>query len=285
MALLDDSTGISQWYEQYIAADSGKLLARAPLILAVEDDELNVSLLEKRIEDLRSGIPVVGRFCLDCQNLFDNWPDLSDATTTHPNGTKCFPGTGADWKHTVARSFHTLRLEAAARNGCQFCTLIIQMLRDTQQLYTFRRIEARIESLGESAKTHLSLQNWGRNPQQLLSVNWPGKSSTTLKGGIGRTQRIVSGALRSDGERSSGPGTYSPLWRTRSLTYPKPLPTTRIEMSSESPGVGYRTALKITPNAMRRRRMRCLVGSCIPAKIRSASCQPQDGRSAVVIRR
>lgn len=118
MALLDDSTGTSRWYEQYIAPDSEKLTARAPLMLAVEDDELDVSLSETRIEDLTLGIPVVGRFCLDCQNLFDNWPDLSDATTTHPDGTKCFPGTGADWKHTVARSFHTLPLEAAARNGC-----------------------------------------------------------------------------------------------------------------------------------------------------------------------
>jgi hypothetical protein len=211
MALLNDSTGTSRWYKQYIAADSEKLTARAPLILAVEDDEFDASLLDIRIEDLRSETPVIGRFCLDCQRLIDNWPDLSDATTTHPDGSRCFPGTGADWRHTVARSFHTLRLEAAARNGCYFCTLLIQMLRDTQQLCTFRQIEARIESLGESAKTHLSVQNWGRNPQQRLSVNWPGKPSTTCKGGIGRTQQIVSGALRSDGEKISAPGTYSPL--------------------------------------------------------------------------
>lgn len=218
MALLNDSTEISQWYEQYIAADSENLTASAPLILAVEDDELDASLLETRVEDLRSGVPVVGRFCPDCQNLFDNWPDLSDATTIHPDGSRCFPGTGADWKHTVARSFHTLQLEAAARNGCHFCALLVQMLRDTQQFHTFRQIEARIESLGGSAKTHLSLQNWGRNPQQRFAVNWPGKVSTTCKGGIGRTQRIVSGALRNDGERTSAPRTYSQPWRTEPLT-------------------------------------------------------------------
>jgi hypothetical protein len=219
MALLSGLTEISQWYEQYIAADSEKLTARTPLILAVEDDALDVSLLETRVEDLRSGVPVTGRFCLDCQTLFDDWPDLSDtATTTHPDGTMCFPGTGADWKHTVARSFHTLRLEAAAKNGCHFCALLVQMLKDTQQLYTFRRIEARIESLGESVETHMSLQNWGRNPQQRISVNWPGKVSITCKGGIGRVQRIVSGALKNDGEHTSAPGTRSPPQRTQSLT-------------------------------------------------------------------
>jgi hypothetical protein len=136
--LLDDSTGIRQWYEQYTATASAQLTAEAPLILTVKEDRLDVDRLEMRIEDIRLGAPVAGRFCLDCQHLFDNWPDLSDATTTHPDGTRCFLGTGADWKHAVARSLYTLRLEAAARNGCRFCTLLIQMLKDTQQLHTFR---------------------------------------------------------------------------------------------------------------------------------------------------
>ncbi|KAI6910074.1 hypothetical protein KC318_g3442 [Hortaea werneckii] len=169
-----------------------------PLILAVQGDELDLSLLDVRMEDLRSRSPVTERFCQDCRHLFDNWPDLSDTTVTHPDGTSCFPGTGANWKHAVVRSCHTVQLEAAARNGCLFDALLFQVLKDTQLLPLFRRIEARIELLGQSAEAHLSLQNWGRNSDQLIWLNWPGKVSTSCNAGIGAMQRIVSATLKSD---------------------------------------------------------------------------------------
>lgn len=189
-----------RWYERYIAADAGQLTPEAPLILAVQQDEVDFSRLEVRIEDLRSRSTVTDHFCLDCRNLFDNWPDLSDATVIYPDGTSYVPGTGANWKHGIARSCDTLLLEAAARNGCHFCALISQVLRDTQLLSVFRRLEARIESLGKSTEAHLSLQNWGRNSDQLLWLNWPGKVSTSCNAGIGAIQRVVSAALKSEGE-------------------------------------------------------------------------------------
>lgn len=206
MTLFRDLGDTRRWYEGYMAANANKLTPSAPLILAVQEDELDTSLLDVRVEDLRFRKPVTEWFCQDCRDLFDNWPDLSDATVTHPDGTKCFPGTGANWKHAVALSCHTLQLEAAARNGCYFCALLFQVLKDTQLLPLFRRIEARIESLGHSAEACLSLQNWGRNSQQLLWVNWPGKVSTTCNAGIGATQRIVSATMNSDSEWRLNPG-------------------------------------------------------------------------------
>ena len=209
MTSTKDVTEIRQWYDEYIAADTWKLTAKAPLIKAVEDDELDITRLEERIEDFRSEVPVTGRFCLDCQALFDNWPDLSDNTTVHPDGNACFPGTGADWKHAVARSCNMIQLEAAARNGCLLCALLMQKLRDTEELDVLRRIAARIESLGASAEVRISLQNWGTNQDQLLWLNWPAKVSTHCNGGSALSQKLVVGALRSDGKHSSAPGLRS----------------------------------------------------------------------------
>lgn len=205
MTPMCDTTEIRQWYDRYIAAESWGLRPEADLIQAVKDDELDEVLLEKRIADLRSEVPVAGRFCLACQALFDNWPDLSDSTTTHPNGTPCFPGSGADWKHAVARSCDALQLEAAARNGCLFCALLVQNLRDAQQLGVFRRVDARIRSLGEPAEVHLSLQNWGQNPNQLCWIDWPGRGRKHCNGG-GPMQNLVIGALENDGEYRFAPG-------------------------------------------------------------------------------
>lgn len=203
MSSMKDTTEIRQWYDQYIAANVWKLTSKEPLIKAVQDDELDVDRLEERVEGFRSEVPVTGRFCLDCQALFDNWPDLSDDSdelTAHPDGSPLFPGTGGDWKHAVARCSNVIQLEAAARNGCLLCALLVQKLKDTEELDILRRIAARIESLGESAETKISLQNWGTNQSQLLWLNWPGKVSNHCNGGSALSQKLVVGALRSDGK-------------------------------------------------------------------------------------
>jgi hypothetical protein len=206
MTSMNDSTEIRRWYDEYIATNGRWLSSTKPLILAVQYDEIDTARIEKRIEDLRPKIFITGRFCKDCQALFDNWPDLSDDTTVHPDGTDCFPGAGADWKHAVVRSFHTSKLEAAARNGCVFCTLLVQHLKDIEQLRTFHQIDARIELLGETAEATLSVQNWGQNQDQLVWVNWPGKISDHVNGGAGVAQEFVMGALDRDGELTSSPG-------------------------------------------------------------------------------
>jgi hypothetical protein len=284
MSSSNDSTKVRRWYDEYIAANAGRLTSEAPLIIAVQNDTLDVDLIEKRIEDLRPKTSITGRFCNDCQALFDNWPDLSDDTTVHPDGTSCFPGSGADWKHVVARSFPTLRLEAAARNGCLFCALLVQKLKDAEQLRIFYQIDARIESLGEITETQLSMQNWGKNQDQLLWVNWPGKVSGHCNGGTGSTQKIVIGALKSDGELAPGPGSMAHLSELNT-DVPKLLPTKRIETRSTLRCAGYRIALRATRSVTKTRCSRCPPGSCIPAKIRFALCLPQNGKAAVVSRR
>ena len=206
MTATSDPNEIRQWYDQYIAAKAGLLTSDSPSIQAVKDDDIDVSFLEQRIEELRSEVSVTGRFCIDCQALFDYWPDLSDDTTVHPDGTDCFPGTGADWKHAVVRSCHVIRLEAAARNGCLFCTLLVRKLKESEALHVVHQIVARLESLGESAEASISLQNWGQNQSQLLWLNWPGKVSTHCNGGNALSRNLVLGALRSDGEYCSAPG-------------------------------------------------------------------------------
>jgi hypothetical protein len=201
MTPTSDFTDVRQWYEQYLAVKAGLLTSETPLIRAVQDDDLDLDRLEQQIEGLRSEVPVTGRFCSDCQALFDHWPDLSDDTTVHPDGTECIPGSGADWKHAIARSCHVLQLEAAARNGCLFCALMILKLRDSKTLHVVHRIVARIESLGESAKVQVSLQNWGKNQNQLLWLNWPAKLSSHCNGGSALSHNLVLGALESNGEQ------------------------------------------------------------------------------------
>lgn len=179
-------TQVREWYEQYIGAIAWKLEVEAPLIQAVKDDELDAELVETRIAALRSSVSttVSKNYCLECQALFDNWPDLSDSTITHASDSAHPPKMGGFWKHTVAGSCHTFPLEAAARNGYRFCMLLVQKLRDTEVLGLLRRIEARVNLLGEAVEASLSVQNWGRGPQQLLWVNWPGKVCEHCNGGI-----------------------------------------------------------------------------------------------------
>jgi len=204
-----DTTDIREWYDQYIAAKAGLLTSEAPLIKAVQDDTLDVDQLEQRIEGFRLEIPVTGRFCSDCHDLFDHWPDLSDDTSVHPDGTECFPGSGADWKHAVARSCHVLQLEATARNGCVFCALLIQKLKDSETLQPVRQISARIDSIGESADVQISLQNWGKNQSQLLWLNWPGKLSTHCNGSNALSDNLIVGALKGDGNYCCLDGAHS----------------------------------------------------------------------------
>ena len=65
MSSTNDSTEIRQWYDEYMAANGRQLTQTNSLVLAVQNDELDESLLEKRIEDFRLKIVVTGRFCND----------------------------------------------------------------------------------------------------------------------------------------------------------------------------------------------------------------------------
>ncbi|RYP21679.1 hypothetical protein DL765_002140 [Monosporascus sp. GIB2] len=151
--------GLQKWHHTYNAADGRFLQSQDPVIQEVQFDKLERNAIEKCIAELAKGVPVTNGFCGDCQNLFDNWPDLGDPESKDPHTGLHWPGSGADWKHAVARDCHTLVLEAAAWNGCRFCAFVVQAMRDTGLLDTVRRIEARLEYIGNTTTASLSVQN------------------------------------------------------------------------------------------------------------------------------
>lgn len=88
-----------------------------------------------------------------------------------------------------------MSLDASARNGCRLCTLLLQNISNAGLLDNFRRIETRLELLGETLQASLLLQNWSTYQSQLIWLNWPGKVCTSTNDGIGSEQRIVVDAL------------------------------------------------------------------------------------------
>ncbi|KAK9423955.1 putative Heterokaryon incompatibility protein-domain-containing protein [Seiridium unicorne] len=62
--------------------------------------------------------------------------------------------------------------------GCKFCAFLLSRMAVEGLLDPFRRIEARLRRLGNTATASLTIQSWGvaRNPQ-LLWLNLPGKAA------------------------------------------------------------------------------------------------------------
>jgi hypothetical protein len=196
-----NSQQLHEWHEEYKAVPASRLDSKHTIIQAVQADELNSTAVEMCITELAADISVENRFCGDCQHLFNHWPDLGDPDAKDPRTQVNWPGSGADWKHVVARECHTLVLEAAARRGCKFCAFVVQMIRDAGLLETFRRLEARMLWLGdeeekEMEKASLSVQNWGMNTAQLLWVNYPGKVCEHCNGGVAQEVNFESQALK-----------------------------------------------------------------------------------------
>jgi len=200
-----DSQELNAWYEEYKAVPANTLNAQHTVIQAVQDDSLDQNAIEQGILSLITNITVSGRFCSDCSFLLSHWPDLGDPTAVDPSTQRNWPGSGADWKHAVARECHTLLLQAAARKGCRFCAFLMQMIRDAGLWDIFRKVEARMVWLGDKGeekgkeKASLSVQNWGENKAQLLWVNYPGKVCQGCNEGVGREMSFFSGAFESTG--------------------------------------------------------------------------------------
>ncbi|KAF2846354.1 HET-domain-containing protein [Plenodomus tracheiphilus IPT5] len=182
------------WHRNYQAA-SGSLKSRDAVIQETQSDQLDEDTIKTCIAELAEEVPVANGFCSDCQHLFNNWPDLGDLEVKDPGTGLNWVGSGADWKHTVAKECHTLVIEAAVRNGCKFCAFILQTIVDAELLGTFRRIEARLGYLNDRAMASLSLQNWGINTQQLLWINFPGKVSDHCNRGIALEMTFESAVL------------------------------------------------------------------------------------------
>ncbi|KAF7939244.1 uncharacterized protein EAE97_007324 [Botrytis byssoidea] len=180
-----------EWFEEYMSIDADELRSSHHIFEALDSDELDEDSSEKRILD-SAATPILGRFCLECQELFDNWPTLGNSSTREHDSK---PGSEDGWEHTAVRPCSLFKLEASTRAGCKFCALMIQRLKDEELLGLFRKVEDRLLLLGESSMSFLSIQNWAANPTQLLWSNLPGKICTSCNAGIASELKFVSSFL------------------------------------------------------------------------------------------
>lgn len=172
--------GLREWFEKYMSEDAKILSINHHLVQAVASDELDEDLIEQRISNSAT-TPILGRFCIKCQELFDNWPTLGNSSTREHDSE---PGSEHGWEHAAVRPCSSFELEASTRAGCKFCAFLIQGLKDKELLELFRKIENRLLLLGKHLMSYLSIQNWGANPQQLLWSNLPGKICNSRNVGI-----------------------------------------------------------------------------------------------------
>jgi hypothetical protein len=144
--MADDIAGVTQpnlaelrrWYEEYLVADL-ILDSQPPAVIKdLDQDHINSEQIEQQVLYHASRLPDLERFCMDCKEALNAWPEP-----------------GADG---YIRTSNTIALEAAARKGCQFCCFVLHMLMDGGMLQTFRRIEARLKLLGECEEFKISLE-------------------------------------------------------------------------------------------------------------------------------
>ncbi|THV50641.1 hypothetical protein BGAL_0142g00220 [Botrytis galanthina] len=187
--------GLREWFEEYMSVDADDLSSDHHLLQAVASDELDEDLFDRRVLDIKTA-PILGRFFIKCQELFDNWPTLGNSSTRKHDSE---PGPGEGWEHTAVRPCSLFELEASTRAGCKFCAFLIQRLKDRELLGLFHKVDNRLLLLGEISMSFLSIQNWGANPTQLLWLNLAGKICTSSNAGIASELKFVSSFLRASG--------------------------------------------------------------------------------------
>lgn len=150
-------------------------------------------------------------FCVECQELFDNWPRLwerlsspqpseptdssessnspeltdylvsshnsddSSEITESSDSDSAFPG-----YHAVStRQFRIHEIVAGTTQGCQLCSLIRQGLVDADLLETFREIETRLNHFTQDSKITLTIcHSYQSSKEQYLCFTFPGKLCT-----------------------------------------------------------------------------------------------------------
>lgn len=159
-----------RWYTEYLACDRD---SSHDLIRDVTSDPLDQDSIEERIRRLAPSIHVAHGYCSTCQYMFDNWP-LRNYT---PAELESDPPEGGipPLRYARARTFHTVEVEASARSGCKFCAFLLQVLKDWDELETFRRIEARLDRLGERAMSCLSVETCSTDTQSFW-LEFPNKT-------------------------------------------------------------------------------------------------------------
>jgi hypothetical protein len=150
---------LEKWQKKYTAVTGDDLDPDSALITAVNSDHIDVKQIESQIHQAKLTTHVSRGYCSNCQYMFEHWPDL---------------GTDS-WTDTVGRPCHTVELEAARQKGCKSCTFLLLKLENAGLLDTFRRIEKRLDLVGDTATSSISISNWASDQNQLLWINFPGK--------------------------------------------------------------------------------------------------------------
>lgn len=231
-----------EWYEKYMSTDSDILGEDNILVQAVIDDKLDTSLVEQLIRDSTPPTLLDAVFCAGCSYILDNWPTggvVSDAIRSFETDTNdsSRPGTKSHrqlnlyqdleqssdtdprassreiWGYTVINSQSTFRLEGKARSGCRFCGFILERLRETCLLDTFRKIEIRLIDFHAPQECAFTVQDWFTGPSQLLWLNLSGKECTQSDFGIASSVKFQSFALPPSGKP------FAEI-KSISLTYP-----------------------------------------------------------------
>ncbi|VUC37104.1 unnamed protein product [Clonostachys rosea] len=129
-----------------------------------ESDEIDIDLIESRVQQLMADCDVSKGFCSRCRYLLNHWPDLDSRT---------------DWEYAVGQTYSTEEIEASSRSGCNMCSFLWSRLLLSNRLYNFRRVEARLAALDRPNRCSLSIQNWGKSSKsQLIWLNLPGVQDT-----------------------------------------------------------------------------------------------------------
>lgn len=199
IAVEEDLPGedLQKWYDEYMAEDGDLLSSDSEVILALEGDSLDNEAFEEEVAKFAAHVE--GEFCLQCQTLMDNWPDVSNSPFGEPDVSKDLMPHEKYWEHHVSmKRFRTHELEAATRQGCRFCALIRQILLDNDMLETYRKVEGRLSHFTNDMKIALSIQNWANFTQtkcQLLWPNLPGKVCTSCNSGYAMYTKFESNVI------------------------------------------------------------------------------------------
>jgi hypothetical protein len=145
-------TELRRWYKKYLVTDRIYPSRLAAVIKNLDQDTISSEQIEQQILHHASRLPDLKRFCMECKEALDDWPEK--------RADGCI------------RTSNTIALEAATRKGCRFCNFVLRTLIDKGMLQTFRRIEARLKALGKCEEFKIALHWYGRADIQLPG-RWP----------------------------------------------------------------------------------------------------------------
>lgn len=128
-----DMEALKIWHDSYLLHHYVEL-RHLPLLV---ENELDPKRVEQRIQDEMNFIKVTNGFCSHCQYILYHWP-----STTNPREKA---------ERTIALQPNSYVLEAAMKNGCRLCTLIVRRLETLGDLNPLRVIEQRCQYLGGGA--------------------------------------------------------------------------------------------------------------------------------------